>query len=481
MIRAHPTTQCAPDQVVVGAAIPTRTELTAWLRNSTRWPIDAELMDAAPCRLWVSRDRRITFELRLALARNGLVSHGLLQGGLGAAPFAESSLSPTITSDGWVTGLLVSDPHLGVWCRSPERDEALPGVAALWPGTNADDSETVKPGEIEGGERLNGRAIVHPARGSSVCENQTGQADWALAVVDAMAADGGERANGLEWRTRLIGYRTGKRCVLRVDRTTSAASAGVFVKHFRRRLSARFQLRWEGVAAQMESLSGGRVRLPRLIAMSADGRSAVFEAIPPDARPVTFGESADGVIEALHAVHRLVGEPELATHTVADELETVARWEDGLATVSVNAEHRRILDRLVRDLRVCGANLTDDDLVIVHRDFHAAQLLATASALWIVDWDTLARGHAEVDLATFLAHWILEEARRGHWNGDLAMVDRCVSAYQACGGRVNQDRLRYYVPAALSRLGALHLARGLDGSIVERMWSAADSILGGRR
>lgn len=431
--------------------LPSSAELNQWLHEVGVAAAGADLLDAAPMRVWVGRDRGITLELRLRLRIDGRECVGLLQGGLGRGAGNDVMPGRSLSADGWMTGIRASSEQLGIWCQSPELDEALPLVTSLW------------------------HERADPISATSEPRKQ----DVASSVVAALEDKENGRALPNELDTRLVGYRIGKRCVMRVRSRDGSVKSGVFVKHFRKCPKGNFSARWSSLSTGLDSLSQGRVRLPSLVAVLPEARAIVFDEIPCAARAVECAAMANDIIDALVAIHRLPSACDLSVHSVVDELDTVARWETGLAVVGAALDHRRTIDRLVHRLRIRSADVGDDNLGVVHRDFHAAQLLQTESALWIVDWDTLALGHVEVDLATFLAHLVLEEVRHGRWHGELAPIARCLAIYRDRGGRIDDGRLRYYLAAALSRLGALQLARGLSDSAVRLMWSVAESIVDG--
>lgn len=462
-----PRTECDCEHPV----LPRRHELIDFLRESADWPQHLEVEDVVPARVWVSRDRGITFELRVKLRANGRDQYALLQGGVGSAPPLAVSTIVELSPDGWITGFRGQSERLNIWCLSPELDSHLPAIESLW---------------NHGGDKLaSSFDVEHVDPFLTLLRCSHGQSDdrndhHLSARYSSTTATCSCHPNPTtDLTTRLVGYRTGKRCVIRARFSENGRETGVFIKHFRRPPKESVLAGREELARQVAACTNDRVRVPRLIAFGQSERIAVFEEIAQQPHPVDFLASVDNVCEALAAIHHTTLLSSLPVHTLADELDTVARWRTGLAAVSADDRDRSTLDRLVDRLANYRSNLTDGDSVVLHRDFHLAQLLRTESNLWITDWDTLAAGHAEVDLATLLAHLVLEELRKGASKSCAELAEPCLAAYRKNGGRVNAERLHFYLPAALARLGALHLARSLPAEIVHRLWSDAETMLAG--
>ncbi|MCH7491899.1 MAG: hypothetical protein IID05_14545 [Gemmatimonadetes bacterium] len=107
-------------------------------------------------------------------------------------------------------------------------------------------------------------------------------------------------------------------------------------------------------------------------------------------------------------------------------------------------------------------------------------MLRDGDRIWLLDFDTLARGHAEVDLATFIAHIVLDGLSADLSIGEIDQLTGTVlSEYESSGGRVDRNRFRFYLPSAMARLGAIHLARGMKPEIVAHFWDVAMGYLAG--
>lgn len=228
---------------------------------------------------------------------------------------------------------------------------------------------------------------------------------------------------------------------------------------------------------QRAARKGGRVRAPALVDFRPAERLLITAAIPGETS--SLGMGTDDLSEAANAlaiVHDAPITPGLTVHTAQDELQTAYRW---VSALRVAGEKRYVrLRELVAGLGDLVTTLDEQGVVLIHRDFFAAQLPRQRNTLWVVDLDTLSVGHPELDVATFLAHLFLDGLTAGVAPDEITeAAGRFVEAYRRSGGRVANYRLRFYLPCALARLGAIHAARDVPAEIVDELWRMAESHL----
>ena len=100
--------------------------------------------------------------------------------------------------------------------------------------------------------------------------------------------------------------------------------------------------------------------------------------------------------------------------------------------------------------------------------------------MWLLDLDTLARGHPEVDLAKFIARLLyFSKDNKAKLEDAQAAVHRFLEYYQRAGGRVSGERLRFYLLCAMARHSAAVLSGGDPIESVERYWDLADQYASG--
>ncbi|MCP4245665.1 MAG: phosphotransferase [bacterium] len=362
-----------------------------WLATDVAWPPGYRLGQVHLHRLWVGRHSRITFELRLQFDSPEGAPAALLQGGLGTRPKRHRPARQARLDHDWLQGLCLWNEALGVCICSPDCDPYLPAVHQHLP---------------------------------------TG-------AVTGAPADGRLSPDGPEQRlaTRLIAYRTGKRCVLRARRSDGDAP-GVFLKFFRRLPAGSSGDRYHRVSTALVRTSRGAVRIPELTTVDEQCRMLVLAEVA-DARPI--GLNLDDLLAAantLTALHRVPIEA-TAVHSPDTELDTARRWVDVIRGLSPGLDAP--LRRLIAALDEAATRLTYTNLRLIHRDFYGAQLLRAGDTVWLVDFDTLCRGHAELDVATFLAHLLLDLVRQGDASPSLAAVwgERFTDAYQSTAGRLD--------------------------------------------
>ncbi len=464
------------------AARPVRLEfdlIRSWLQQAVEWARDTHLHEVRLSRLWVGRHGRLAFELALDLSCDGVLRTCTLQGGtLSETPSPRSKRKGRVSQHG-LLGLRLVNNELGLWCCTPDRDRKLRLVRDLLDVTRA---ETV------------------------------------LGATGAAPLLGLER-DGAWVRCEIAAYRAGKRCTLRAWSTDSAKTDSVFVKVFRRPPTIEQIGALRRLAAHMAERSGGRVRVPALVDFCPAMRLLVTKAVTGSTRPLgtgpavgtitavgTTSEDLSAAATALAIVHdtplassghgldcRLAGPGSqgLNLHTPHDEFQTVCRWVRVLQTTPSLPRGGRgswlrlrelVLEMgcLVKAIETRAAGLSAGGYCLVHRDFFAAQLLRRGETVWLLDFDTVCLGHPEVDVSTFVAHLFLDGFLASVSSRDMIrQAEGFVERYRRCGGGIARDRLRFYLPCAMARLGAIHLARGVPAHVVEQLWELAGDCMAG--
>ena len=411
--------------------------LHAWLEQEIEWRDDLSLRHVRLNRIWAGRHGTLSLELALDLTFKGAACTHLLQGVSGSDDLPRRPHRRAKVTRHGLSGLRLASDELGLWCCTPDRDPKLKVV----------------------------RDLLHDSR--------------AAAVLGATAAGpllGLDRADA-RVRCKIAGYRAGRRCALQAWTTDAQDRKCVFVKAFRRVPTTERIEALRRLTTFLEARSRGRVRAPALVDFRPAERLLITEAIPWET--FSLGMSADDLSEAANAlaiVHEAPITPGLTVHTAQDELQTAYRW---VSALRVAGEKRYVrLRELVAGLGDLVTTLDEQGVVLIHRDFFAAQLPRQRNTLWVVDLDTLSVGHPELDVATFLAHLFLDGLTAGVAPDEITeAAGRFVEAYRRSGGRVANHRLRFYLPCALARLGAIHAARDVPAEIVDELWRMAESHL----
>ena len=181
---------------------------------------------------------------------------------------------------------------------------------------------------------------------------------------------------------------------------------------------------------------------------------------------------------ALAAVHDSTIAAVSTIHTPQEEFQTACRWVPALRLLR-KPRYLRLRELLV-ELSGRATAIEEPGMTLIHRDFFAAQLLRDSETVWVVDFDTLCLGHPELDVSTFVAHLFLDGLIAGSAVAEVQQhVGDFVEGYAQSGGRMARDRLRFYLPCALARLGAIQLARGVSVSVVDELWELAGGYLAG--
>lgn len=336
-------------------------------------------------------------------------------------------------------GLRLINNELGLWCCTPDRDRRLPAV----------------------------RALVDHRRAASVLAT----------TAAAQFLDLGH--DGKQVRCEIAAYRANKRCSLRVKPTNSLGNGGVFVKVFRRAPTGEQVEALRLLPPYLDDLSSGRVRAPAIIDFCPAKRLLITAAVTEASCPLgTSPEALSAAATALAILHELPAVTATKIHTARDEFQTACRWGSALRVLR-EPRHVR-LRKLLVDLSRQAATIEEQGTTLIHRDFFPAQLLWAGKTLWVLDFDTLCLGHSEVDVATFVAHLLFDGLIAGTGIPEITrMAASFVEDYLRNGGRISKSRLRFYLPCALARLGAIHLPRGVPVQVVDQLWELADGHLAG--
>lgn len=409
-----------------------------WLRDSVSWPGGLSPEHARLRRFWAGRNGRISFELEIAFGSGSGRRICTLQGMRGAPPKMKlRPHAPSFDRNG-CRGYLASSDALGIWMCSSDRDPYLPAVVGFLDVARLPAS-------------LNGTAA----------------ADY-LGVGDL----------GARFDVRLSAHRITKRCAMAIERRSPDSMRGTFIKTFRRPVVPGQIAAYRAVAEALCNTSDGTIQTPRVLDCYRVESSGVMitEHVPAPAaelgRSRTDTHSAAHLLASLHAIRTPVSK----THNARNEIDTVHRWLVGLESTGRTEAGR--VSGMLDTLRERSETLPPARATVVHRDFHRAQVLRSEGGIWLLDLDTLSQGDQEVDLAAFMAHLLMDATRSGAVESDtIQEMKAFLREYRARGGSIDDQRLKFYLPCALCRLGALHLLRGQSRRVIEALWANAEHLL----
>lgn len=410
------------------------------LIGKIEWPSGTTCRGLRLTRLWAGRKGKVVSEHAFQLATPLGVIELPLQCVVGAPLRGDQTHRHATLASNAILGLYLADGISdAVWC-SPDRDPDLSCAAVFF--------------DPQGLHDLLLRTSAAPS--------------WGVIA-------GCEEASGV-WDVRLSSYRVGRRCVARVRRADDGVQ-GLYLKMFRRLPTQRHIERLRHLTQLLPSRSGGVVRMPAIL----DYLPIERLLITMDVRPTTTASHYDSAARAqaahvLAVLHGVTCEPDELTHTPLDELETVARWGRVLPLVRPDADVSQ-LQAIHTQLERSLATPDEAAMTLIHRDFYHTQFLRSDGEVWLVDLDTLCRGHPELDIATYFAHAMLDAALNeclGKAMGDG--LGDFLERYRSYGGVVELHRLAWYLGCALARLGSQHLARGVDRSVIANLWDAAEAL-----
>lgn len=378
-------------------------------------------------RLWAGRHNRITLEYALHLDMDGRPAQQLLQAGFDEAIVGRASAGEAVCGRKWIQNLGLRLPELNLTFVSPDCDYTLAAIDKVVCGlANAEDETS--------------------------------------AAMDI-------RRNMTSTDFDLVSYRANKRHVLRAT-TLGSRNQCEYVKTLRRPIARDTFVSWHRIARWLSSQSNGRFGLPKITAIDPDYRWYVIEGKEEGAR--TFGydrrdsHEAARLLAALHSTPIRTGK----CHRVVDELAILDRWDHAMR--SMVRPHVTEIHALREQLNNAVRRMEPTPSVLLHRDFYASQLIAEGERTWLLDYDTFAAGDAEVDVATYAAHLILDQIVDGasrHSTSDV--VSLFVDAYRGYGGTLDFARLDFYLASAVGRMAAVHGQRGLPAQKQHMLWACA--------
>lgn len=414
--------------------------IKSWLECVVDWPAGTRLAEVTLNRLWAGWSNRISFELALELSRRNGPATFTLQGGLGRIDrFGSRRTRPRFGRHG-LTGLRLLNEDLDIWCCSPDRDRKLRCLRGLM-----DDAHLT-------------RLLAETA---------------AAPLLELEAAVDGRTT---QVRSKIKSYLARKRCTLHARHIGRPGACGVYLKAFRREPGAAQIDRWRDLGRQLEARSNGRVRTPEILEYVREKRLLITAGVDVSASPLgcTSHDISDAAAVLAH-LHAGAVRPRIRHHTPADELQAIRRWS---ASLEFALDCRpTLLARLIGRIEGLPA-LESDDEKLTHGDFTSDHVLRDDFALWLLDLDSLRAGHVERDVATFLAHAIFDRLTQvGISSKAMQCVSQFVDCYRSLGGEIRVPRLRFYLPCAMARLGAIRLTRGLPTSVIEHFWELAERYI----
>ncbi len=409
--------------------------LLEWLRQRIDWPTDTHVVTLRPSRIWPGKKGTLTFELSLKISRGGCTESFLLQGQAGQAdPAKAQHREPRFGLGGYLLGIRIASEELGLSLWSPDQDAQLPAA------------RRILRGDVPDGEPI---------------------ADH--------AANGANRSS-----YRIVAYRAGKRCTF-AEVLPHGGGIGAYYKVFRR-MPVILRDHYPGAFAEaLERRSGGRIRIPLAQRICPDDKMLVSEPVAFDAEHAPDGMIRVNVAaELLAALHDLSLDfmDKLSVHDAKKELETVGRWlgcsqRFGHLSESKAAEFWAGIGALAPAAATAPTR-------IAHRDFYESQLQHDGDHIYLTDLDTIALAHGEVDVATYIAHELLDELESGGTvETGKQKGEALVARYLSCGGRIDAGRLRFYLGCAMTRLGCIHSMRNVDKNIITSLWGIGESQIDG--
>jgi hypothetical protein len=247
---------------------------------------------------------------------------------------------------------------------------------------------------------------------------------------------------------RLLVHRIGRRAVV-----TGYASGGAYHKVLPPKKVAGVIRAFQEAAARLEP----RVAVPRLIAADPTGVTT-WSRIPGEciehlsgADFLSANRSAGQALAALHASSA----SDLNHHPAPSEAAVLRRWHDRLRTF--DPAHAARIENEVLEATDQLASPSDRAPMPIHRDFHPKQVLIDGGRVGLLDFDMLAAGEPELDVANWLEHL----GRRG--DGRVPGGEghgRAAEAFLAGYGReLDGPRLDLYIRASRLRLECVHAFR----------------------
>lgn len=391
-------------------------------------------------RCWPGRDGSTSFEWSFELAPG---THYALYGTAHAsdcAPRDQTVSSQPTVRDGRLCDVLLDVPPWRLTIHSPDRDPGLTHLGACLDGPRmARRIAALQP---------NTEVNLDPPPGDVVCQP--------------------------------LAYRAGRRAALLYQGVSpELTTPWVVGKVFHNGRGQRLIDVHQRINRQLAERSGGRIRTAAAVGYLPDEHMAVFSWAPGEplaGRSQRSTETIVGAVDALAHLHR-VWLPELPKFNAGDECQIVTRWHEFLR--DVRPDQARRTAGLVDALLDWGPGLEPGRCCTLHRDYYAAQVVATRRTLTVLDLDTLAWGDPAIDLGNFIAHWYLDvlsakAAPASFFDVTYSSVQRYGADSQLIGRRA----LAFYCASALFRIGAVHCVRTTTGRYAERLWEQAEQLIG---
>lgn len=278
-------------------------------------------------------------------------------------------------------------------------------------------------------------------------------------------------------RIDVLRYVPGKRCQIRyVFRRAGHAPYELLGKVFYGDRGVGLYENMRGIAQAFATGGISGFRAPNPLAWLPEWRMLVQEKVPGS---TLYHFEQTGSLEDAHltaaartiAILHSSGLRPQRAHTLDDEIAVVERSYQALTqAVPECADYGPVLQRL----RAARVELRPSPPVPVHRDFYDKQVLVGPATV-LIDFDTLATGCAEMDLANFVAHLHLREIQRG---GDATVATRraalFLDGYNRQAPRAAETRLlNFYLASTSLRLACLYRFREPAGSAARRLLALA--------
>lgn len=408
------------------------------LVESLQWPAGWKVVGIRLCRAWTGRNKRLTVEHRVSTEADGILAEYPVQGVIAeTAPRGKFPGSKPRVEHDMPMGILLVDRAASCWLTSPDRDPELCAARTLF--------------EPQGPARI-----------------------FRQAMSKGHISPHGNLADLSNDSIRLVSYRAGRRFVMRLQ-SKREDSAGVFVKGFRRPPSLNATRRASELAELLTVQSDGWIRVPSLLGVIPEAHLQVYSEIWP--RPTQTHYSSIDVSSAARVASLIHALPpgDDCIHSSEDERNTIERW---LQVFPIFRSDRYfLLKEILSSLRTNQPPFSMDSAAVIHRDFYHAQLLRNNDAIWLTDWDTLCQGHPEVDIATYVAHAILDAMVAGSPIQDWkCRLQQFLKEYRASGALVDLNRLGWYLACALTRMAAMFSARQYPDAAMLPVWQLASRI-----
>ncbi len=218
-------------------------------------------------------------------------------------------------------------------------------------------------------------------------------------------------------------------------------------------------------------------RVPRAVSYSTRRRAMVMKGLPgvplSDPRIARDPQVLASVFRGLAALH-------------GSGVEPTARWSpdaelDALDDAMVDMKralpgHTGEIDRLVAGLRRRRADLHFEHVVPIHGNLFGDQVLIDGDKIGIVDWDDLALGDAEYDIARLIAHLVFLWRRASMPRVERQRIeDASLAAYTgATGHGLDAARLRWHKAVALLMRAKISALRPLPDTWISDVAGCID-------